>query len=181
MTISYFFIQLLGFAAIGLGSAVFQTNRRSRMLNLQVCASLTWMAHFFLLGAYTGAAMNLVNATRTYTFCKTNCRERKSKPVFFVLVFILATVLTWHGFRSLMPLIGSLIGTYALWQTNTSRIRLVILLSPCVWFIYNFLSGSYAGMIADVIGASSVLVGIYRFDVRSNVKSLPVFAFQKQR
>ncbi|MEK7070605.1 MAG: YgjV family protein, partial [Patescibacteria group bacterium] len=57
-------------------------------------------------------------------------------------------------------------GTIAFWQSNPRYIRLIGLISPPLWFTYNYISGSYAGMFAEIILLSSNLIGIYRFDIK---------------
>ncbi|MEK9195850.1 MAG: YgjV family protein, partial [Patescibacteria group bacterium] len=76
------------------------------------------------------------------------------------------TILTWHGLISLLPMIGMITGTIAFWQSNPRYIRLIGLISPPLWFTYNYISGSYAGMFAEIILLSSNLIGIYRFDIK---------------
>jgi hypothetical protein len=159
-------IQLIGFAAIGFAFAIFQVNTRKKMLVLSTISCFFWVCHFFLLGAYTGSAMNLLTAGRNYTFYKLN--KKRKRKIFYGLIaaFIVADILTWSGPKSLLPLAGSVIGTIAFWQLNPRKIRLIIIFGPCCWFVYNIIIHSYAGMAADTTGVISILVGIYRFDIR---------------
>jgi len=43
--------------------------------------------------------------------------------------------------------------------------RLGLLSSP-PWFTYNFISGSYPGMVIEVLLVTSNLIGQYRFDLK---------------
>jgi hypothetical protein len=54
----------------------------------------------------------------------------------------------------------------AVWQKNPRMIRLLSLLSPPLWLIYNVLSGSYPGILSEIFLLTSTLIGIYRFDIR---------------
>jgi hypothetical protein len=159
-------IQLIGFIALGFSLLVFQVNRRSSMLKLQMCAASLYVVHFYLLGAITGSAMNLTGVSRNYAFYKFRDRTHSwLLPGVFIIIFAGVGLATWQGPLSLLPTCGMISGTIAFWQRDTKFIRYIALISPPLWFTYNAISGSYPGMLTEVIMFSSNLVGIYRFDV----------------
>ncbi|HSW78916.1 MAG TPA: YgjV family protein [Candidatus Babeliales bacterium] len=160
------FIQLIGFVGVVLSFLVFQSNKRHKMLLLQTVSALVWSLHFFLLGAVTGSAMNFITAGRNYTYYKAGRNRNILIPLSFAACMVVAVLLTWQGPRSLLPMAGSLIGTLAFWQVKTHHIRLIVIVSPSLWLIYNVISGSYAGVVADTLVIFSIALGIYRFDVR---------------
>jgi hypothetical protein len=136
------------------------------MLMLSVVASLLYTVHFFLLGAITGSAMNFMGAIRSYIYYKVKPSRKNSWIMFgFLLVIMAATALTWQGTLSLLPMLGTLSGGVAYWQRKPKLIRRLALISSPLWFIYNAISGSYAGMFIEVVNLSSNLVGQYRFDL----------------
>ncbi len=162
--------QLLGFLGFIAGVIVFQSNHRQKMLFLKILASVLWMAHFALLGAWTGAAMNFIGAGRNYVF-----KQRINKPwadnkfwlFFFIIVFLLSIIFTWNGVYSLFPAGGMIMGTAAFWMKNPKYIRYLTLISSPLWLIYNIRVNSYAGMVTEGFTIISVLIGIYRFDHRN--------------
>jgi hypothetical protein len=157
--------QIIGFVAIIFSVAVFQFNNRRTMLLLQTFAAILYCTHFSMLGAYTGAAINLVGVGRNYVYFRI---EQKQKLMWILLLFIglftLSTVLTWQGIISLLPLGGSIAGTIAFWQSKTKNIRRLGIIAPPLWFTYNTISGSYPGMLVEVFMLISNFVGMYRFD-----------------
>lgn len=163
--------QLIGFVAAALAFVVFQSNRRHRMLLLQVAANILWTIHFHLLGATTGSAINLTTSVRNSTYYLVGKNRNPLIPSLFGVAFIAITALAWEGPRSLLPLIGTLIGTIAFWQMKTNHIRLIALASPSLWLVYNVLSGSYAGIVSDVLVIASIALGIYRFDIKPFIRS----------
>jgi len=110
--------------------------------------------------------MGLLGALQSYGYYKVGKKRDVRIPILVAVCFAIAVVFTWQGPRSLLPLAGSLFGTLAFWQVNPRHIRLLALPGSGCWFIYSVLSGSYAGMTADVLVLSSTLVGIYRFDFK---------------
>ena len=175
-------IQLVGFVAMAASFLVFQTNRRSRMLVLQIFASILWSIHFLFLGALTGSAMGILGGVRNFVFYRVGKKRDVRIPLGISALFIMATALMWDGFISFLPLLGTLIATLALWQINTRQIRLIYWVSPLLWLGYNvFYSGSYAGITADLVMLTSVLIGVYRFDIKPTLKRTLRTASQKLR
>lgn len=157
--------QLIGFVAVCFSFAIFQFNNRKKMLHISMCGQILYAIHFALLGAFTGSLMNVIGSARSYLFAKVDT-DKKPIALFygFVLMYLVALFFTWKGPISILPVIGMISGTVAFWQTNPRHIRMIGLISPPLWFTYNFISGSYPGMLAEIVLLSSNLLGIYRFD-----------------
>lgn len=161
--------QAIGFVALALGAVSFQTNHRKRLLYLQLAASVLWVGHFWLLGAIEAAAMNTVGSVRILAFATIpaqNARKRTVAILLIVTTYIVASVLTWRSARSILPLLGSLASTLALWQVATRKIRFLSVVDPPLWFGYNFLERSYPGMLNEIMVLGSVFIAILRYDVR---------------
>lgn len=163
---SAFAIQAIGFVAVVLSLTVFQLNKRGHMLALSVVASLLYSVHFFLLGAPTGAAMNFINAIRYYAFGKVSPSKQNAWVLYvFLIIIATATWLTWQGWFSVLAALGSALSTLAFWQNNPTYIRRISMGVPPLWFSYNAIAGSYAGMVVEVFLFISNLIGQYRFDM----------------
>jgi hypothetical protein len=164
--------QIIGFLALALALLVFQVNKRRTMLQLQLYSCVLYVIHFFLLGAFTGAALNVVGGARSYVFdVYKNHKYARVFPAVFILLFSTAALITWEGYYSLLPVAASIGGTLAFWQNNPKTIRIISLISPPLWLAYNIVVGSYAGIINEVFLFGSTIVGIIRFDMsRKNPK-----------
>jgi len=137
------------------------------MLMLGMTVSLLWSTHFLLLGAVTGAAMNALSALRCYVYYRVKPVKRNLwVPWLFMGLLCTATIFTWQGAVSLLPLAGSLCSILASWQRRPKAIRRLSLGSSPPWFVYNFISGSYPGMVVEVLLVMSNLIGQYRFDFK---------------
>lgn len=158
--------QLVGVVGICILIAVFQFNNRKIILRLQLVSGLVWALHYILLGAFTGAAMNALMSLRNYVFEK----YRHNGWMFWisVAVIVMAGLLTWRDWSSVFPLIASIVATIAVWQKNPRHIRFLMIFVPILWFCYNYLNGSYPGMVGDTVTFVSLLVGMYRFDIRKH-------------
>lgn len=159
--------QLIGVIAVCFSLAIFQVNKREIMLRIGAVAGLLYAVHFFLIGAPTGAAMNIVGSIRSYIFSIIKpTRKNIWILVFFICVSLLGAALTWEGALSLLPMGGIIFGALAFWQSNPTTIRRLALIASPLWFIYNAASGSYPGMFIEIFIMTSNLIGQYRFDFR---------------
>lgn len=160
--------QSIGFFALAIIVMVFQVNRRRHMLYLKAAASVLFAIHFGLLGAWTGAAMNGVNVARCSVFSLKN-QYKWAHHIFWLFFFIAllwtAGILSWQGYISLLPMAGMTFGSIAFWMTDKRKIRLIALMTPMMWFTYNYMSGSYPGMATDTLLFISNVIGIVRFDL----------------
>lgn len=139
---------------------------------LGMCGCLLWSGHFFLLGALTGAALNLVAAIRFYVYYRTKPLKRNTWIMWsFLCLTALITALTWQGMISLLPFIGTACGVIAFWQKKTKRIRRLALASSPPWLLYAVMVGSYPGIVVESLLIVSNLTGQYRFDFRSRLPS----------
>lgn len=79
------------------------------------------------ISAFTGAILSIINLIRTFIFIN---KEKFSKLVylivllFFESIIIINCYLSWAGWISLLPTIGSMIRTYCLWQSDMKLVRI---------------------------------------------------------
>lgn len=159
--------QLVGFLAVGLSLTIYQVNKRESMLLLAMCAAALYTVHYSMIGATTAAVLNTLSVARCFVFYKVVPTPRNRWIVYcFLVANIIAGVVFWQGPLSLFAIFGSMFGIIAGWQRKPKMIRRYGILPPPLWFTYDFLTGSYAGMTIEVIRFTSNLVGQYRFDIR---------------
>ena len=66
---------------------------------------------------------------------------------------------------SLLPILGVIFETLALWMQKERRIRAFSLLGAPFWLAYNLLSGAYASALGNVFTLVSITVAIVRYDI----------------
>lgn len=119
-----------------------------------------WGLHFFFLGAYAGVAMVIVWAIRLLL----SIRYNKNKYVFFFVIWIvlLAGAMTYQNIFSLIPIITSLMGAYGFFYLSKIRLRILMLASSMLWFIYSLSIGSISWVTNDVLTQLILITTIYR-------------------
>lgn len=163
------FIQLLGFLGMGLTLSSFQLRSQKMLIRIQLFASLVFAVHYLLLGAATGAVLNLIGIGRAFVF--SNREKQWAQHRGWVILFsgayfavYLAGFLLpeqWNPALELLPVIGSLATTVGFRLDNITMRRLA-LVNGVTWVVYAIFCGSVGGALTEGIGILSVLIGLWR-------------------
>ena len=95
----YFISQGIGLVAIACSLLSFQAKKRSGIMAMQMSASMLFCIKLFLLGAWTGACLDLISFFRTLIFAN-NQKKWASSPlwlVFFATVMVVTGIFTWES------------------------------------------------------------------------------------
>ena len=164
------FVQGIGFLALACSTLSFQQRKRSRLMLMQMAASLLCALQLLLLGAYAGACMDVISFIRNLVFSANGnfLKIKKSSwRIIFIIQMIIAGIFTWTGVYELLAMLAACLSTIALSMENGKSIRLVSLfVGPC-WIAYNLAYGSYSGILMECIALASILVAIFRQDLPS--------------
>jgi len=160
MSITY--IQLIGIIASIFAIISFQCNTKSVMLYLALTSKLLFGIHFLMMDALTAALMNFVICFRCYIFIQ---NRNIYWLFFFVVSFLILGIVSYQQWYSFFAILGTLIGTIAIWIGNLKKLRIMVLIAISSWFVHNFLINSYGGMLADILISLSIIIGILRFDI----------------
>ena len=155
--------QILGIIAMVIAVSSFQFKKNKSLFIVQGVSCCLFFVHFFLLGAYTGAFLNLFALFRSVCLSVKKLRH----PIFEALVmasFIAITIFTYDGWLSLLVLAAMLIGTAIYWLNNAKLIRIsqLALISP-LWLIYNVFNLSIGGAITEIFNIISTIVSMIRY------------------
>ena len=81
-------------------------------------------------------------------------------------LLLAAGIATWQNAYSILPMIGSLLSTVALWMKTSKKIRLISFFSGPCWLIYNVVNGAYSAAVNELIAMTSIVIGILRHDIK---------------
>ena len=166
--------QIIGFCGTIVSFIMFQQNKRSKIIGLQILSTSLFTIHYILLGAFTGAALNLIAVTRSIVFYNNDKKWAKSPAwlVFYIIISLVASIFTWESWYSILPAIALVLTTIANWMKSETKIRLISFPnSPC-WLIYNAITGSVAGVVTECIVMTSLIIGIIRYDILKKDKKV---------
>ena len=161
-------VRFFGILGLFLCVIPFQFKKHRHIVLCKMASEVSFAVQYFLLGAFTGAWLDLISGLRNYLFYKFVKHDRSTLPIiiaFGALVIILG-ISSWTGPSSLLPIGAKLITTVSYGMKNEKLLRYITLPSCVLWIIYNVLFGSWEGMISDSLALISILIAIYKFDIR---------------
>lgn len=157
-------IQIIGACGILCSIISFQCKSHGRILFFRTMNEFLFGIQYVLLGAYTGAGMNLIGCIRNIVFAKQVKDGKKTviSRVLFCVLFIVMVTLTWDGPKSILVGLAKVASTFAYGCKNTVLMRFVILATSTSWLIYNYTVGSMAGVLCEVFTLGSIVVALVR-------------------
>ena len=82
-----------------------------------------------------------------------------------MIIGTITSVLTYQDLFSLVPLFSTLAFTWALWQSDLRKYRVIAFIEPAMFMFYDFHVGAYAGMVATLVEFIGALVAMIRIDL----------------
>ena len=153
---NFIFIQLIGLVA-GL-FLIFSYFRKdtNKVLSFHIISNSLDFFHYFLLHAYSGACIYLLEGIRDFLYYKTD----KDKYIFIISAILYLSisffqVRVWYDY---LPILASLIDGYSL-TLSKKYVTVGAVVSYSLWVIYNIFVLSYAGLVFDgIIVISNVFI-----------------------
>ena len=156
--------QAIGIVAMILTILCYQLKKRNRILVMQYTGNALWVAHYFLLGSFTGLIMNALNVVRGIIY---SIDKKWAKSNVWIVVFCAASitlgVLFFQAWFSVLPIIGTVIATIALRIPDENTLRKVYIFSVPPWIVYNLLVRSIPGVISATFTLISLIVALIRY------------------
>lgn len=134
---------------------------RKRSLCVQSLNCLFEAIYNFIISAFTGAFLSIINLIRSFLFIN---KKKFSKRVYLIMLIIFESIIiinclyTWQGIISLLPTIGSIIRTYCLWQSNMKLVRISGITTGLLYGSYYIYYNSWFMVLGDVV---LLVTGIY--------------------
>ena len=171
MTSTYLLSQGIGLIGVLCFILSFQISSNRMLFLTQGLGCLAFSVQFLLVGAYTGCLNLIVIIIRNVLLMKFKdwkwVQWKGFVAVFGAMCFAVMLI-TWAGPLSILPFLAVAVGNIGMWTNNAQKIRLVNLVcSSPAWLVYDFIVGSYSGVLNECIVLASILVSIYRYGWRA--------------
>lgn len=159
--------QIIGVVGICCYIISYQIKSNRKLYIIQLCGSLMFCIQFFMLGAITGCYSLIILMARNALLARYHewkWVQWKGMVVFFSLLAVINTALTWDGYISLLPCMGLIAGNIGMWTNNARNIRIAngFIVGP-TYLIYDVFVKSWAGVANESFILLSVLVSIKRY------------------
>lgn len=166
--------QIVGIVGIVVLLLGYQQKTRGRIIAVNMTARLLFILQYVLLLAFEGAVMDFAAMISTFVAGKkeTPFVKKYRIPVLIVVngLIIAAGLSVYEDIFSLSPIVAVLFQTSGLWLSKEKNIRRVCILGGPFWFIYNFSSKAYASCAGDIMGITSLLIAMLRYDWKRDKK-----------
>lgn len=143
-----------------------QFKNKKDILIIQTLSSICYMIVYFLLKAYSGATIELVEQTKNIVFIEYE-KNNKDIPLLVLLLFIglliIITILTYNGLNSIMPLIIYILYFLSSYFKNPKTIRTTMILCAIIWMLYNYSIGAYLMIIGNILEIVSAVISLIRY------------------
>ncbi len=163
---------ILAFVALILSICI---KDRKKSLGVQSLNCLFEAIYAFIINAFTGAILSIINFIRTFIFLQS---EKISKRIYMLILIIFESIIvvnciyTWNGLISLLPTIGSIIRTYCLWQSNMKLVRISGITTGIFYGLYYSYYQSWFIVMGDILLLIVSAINIYKYDVKSDKKEV---------
>lgn len=166
---SGFLIRVVGALAFGLSIAGFCVISERRTKLLFALSSLTWGLQYYLLGVNTGFLIMMLTGVRQAVTIYSNVMGQGLRLLLVIMFACLAmaiAVLTWQGvLASLLPLLATLLGTWALFMMGNVGMRKATLITNALWAVHGYLFNSWELCLTMIVITIANLYGLYRLRV----------------
>ena len=143
---------------------------RKKSLFIQSLNCLFESIYGFIINAFTGAVLSIVNFIRTFIFIQS---EKINKRIYLLILIIFESIIvgnciyTWNGLISILPTIGSIIRTYCLWQNNMKLVRISGISTGILYGLYYSYYQSWFIVMVDIIILFTSIISIYKNDIKN--------------
>ena len=158
---------ILAFLALVISICI---KERKKSLCVQSLNCFFEAVYDFIISAYTGAVLSIINFIRTFIFInknKINKRIYLFILIFFEGIIIVNCLLTWNGLISLLPTIGSIIRTYCLWQSDMRLVRISGITTGIFYGTYYIFYQSWFMVLGDLILLVVGIYAVYKNDLKT--------------
>ena len=139
---------------------------KKNILLMQVIANGIYGIEYLLLGTFSAASMNFLSFLRLlvyYFYTSLNIKMPKWILFVFIALVLLFGIITYDGLISLLPIIITVLYTYAFWQNNLNVARIIYIVAAIIWIYYNYEVGAYVGIIGNALEIITGLISLIKY------------------
>lgn len=160
LSLTYILSQILVIICYLIYSWTFHLKDNNKILILGIVSTIISSISYIVLNAYTGMAMCFVAIIRNLLFTKDK-KNTFNLTLIFVLTLI-ASIFTFNSYFCLFNILATLIYTYALWQKNTKKYKLLGIIVNGLMIVYDIYIKSIFGVILISIAFITSILGFLK-------------------
>ena len=162
----YVIAQIIGFIAFAVSLIAYHRKDKKTILGNMIISNILNLIHYLLLGAFSGCITKLLAIFRDYFIILKEKHPKLSNIIYlilFIIVYVIATIFTYSGILSILPLVAAIIYIIFIWNGNELQIKKIAFLCYFLWLIYNISILSIAGIISNVVALISTYFAYHNY------------------
>ena len=128
------------------------------MKNYLGLSSVLVAVSYYMIGAFTGSISMLISAVRN--FASAYGAKNKLLYVFFLLVTIVCGFYTYKTPYDILPVIGAMMATTALFMFEGVMLRVLMIVACLLWLSYDVINWAIGPMMMEVFNICACLYAI---------------------
>jgi hypothetical protein len=164
---TFIIAQILG----AFGSLAFligvQLKKKNSIIAFLLANTIIWTVAMFLVGAWSGMITNTVTLLPALYahYVNSHKKVKKNNSYIFAMWLVLfgCWIISAMHLIDILPLIGSSIYMFSLFQKKENTVRKMLLGNQASWVIYDLVMGLYSGALFGTCIIISTLIALYRY------------------
>lgn len=163
--IIYIIGQILGVVNIGVVLFTYSRKTRQGILITKLISDALCVVQQAMIGAFTASLVNVVNFSRDIVYYHKGYKKWATHVAwlfFFLIATSITPLLSWQGWFSVLPAVGSCIAAIGLYCTKTYITRLMTIATMICWIVYSCILFNPGALIASILSILSAIIGLVR-------------------
>ena len=164
MNIFYIGSQIAGFLAFILSLIAYHRKKKSKIFQTMTVANILDIAHYTLLGAYSGSITKVIALIRNEIIIVKEKNKKFNKKIVLIILFaiyLVSGILTYKNLFSILPILAAMIYLYFIWNGNELTVKKCAFYCYFLWLTYNICIFSIAGITSNIVSIISTFIAIY--------------------
>ncbi len=164
----FFIAQSIAVVICVIACGSYFAKKKSIYLFLQLLVNLLYGTQYLLLGQLSGTVSNAVSSFKYIYFIykeKAKKENTQKELLIFLLLSVVLGIFAIDSWFSVIPIITSLLFTYAIWQKSEIVLRIVVIFCNLLWVIFNLFAGAYVSAVysfAEMFFAAVTMIKILK-------------------
>lgn len=173
---NFIIAQLIAVVICVIACSSYFAKKKSIYLFLQLIVNLLYGTQYFLLGQMAGTVNNAVSSVKYIFFIhKENIKKENTKTelLIFLSISVILGVLAIDSWFSVIPIVTSLLFTFAIWQKSEIVLRAIVIFCNILWVVFNVCAGAYVSALysfAEMAFATITMIKLIKIGRGQNAK-----------
>lgn len=162
--------QGIGIVAFIISCIRYFLRKKKDIIRISIISYVIYIVHYFLIGALAGSYALIISLFRDiYLYQREKHKKYRHRKIYnnafvfivFFFVYFCLMLANINQPKDILPLLAGMVYFCFEWfTTNKTTIKIAGSITNIPWVIYDILSFSLAGLIADIISFIAAFIGI---------------------